>query len=575
MIKVLKTFYHFVLKKRFTGLIFFIIIVIAPLTEAILPYFYKLFVDAIPELNYQKLLTLLIFYVGLNFLGRMLNALAYFIGDILTFDAGIEARTTVFEQIHKLDFAFHATKSSGSLISIIKRGDNAFWELHHSIHFRIVSVIINFIVMMVFFASLDLRIFGLTAFSFLLALLSTKYFISMNVSARNRFNEEEDKISGVIVDNMVNFETVKLFARENWEKLRLLRKFKDWKKALWDFALTFRFLDITMAVVAVIGIFTTLSLALKLTIGGEFSPGDFVLVIGFTAAFYPKLFDFVWGLRGIAKNYSDIQKYFGVLDRQIRVKDPQKPIKPEKITGEVEYKNVSFSYEDDEKDALRNVSLKIRAGQSVALVGRSGAGKTTMVKLLMRFFDVKRGQITVDDINVMNFTKSDLRSFMGIVPQEPILFNHTIGYNIAYGKPGTTKQGIQAAAKLAHIHQFITSLPKKYETQVGERGIKLSGGQKQRVAIARMILSNPRIVIFDEAMSQLDSESERLIQDAFWKAVRNRTTIIIAHRLSTVIRADKIVVMENGRIVETGSHRALVKKKEGLYRYFWELQSLD
>ncbi|OGM11920.1 hypothetical protein A2Z22_01660 [Candidatus Woesebacteria bacterium RBG_16_34_12] len=575
MLKILRTFYYFVLKKKLTASLFLVVIILSPLAEAILPYFYKLFVDSISELNYSKLFNLLVIYIVIYFLGRMLNSLAYFIGDILTFDAGIDARSTVFKHIHSLDFAYHTTKSSGSLISAIKRGDSAFWDLHHSIHYRIVGVIVSFIVMMCFFINLDLRIFLLAGLSFVLALGVTKIFVNVNISTRNRFNKQEDRISSVIVDNMVNFETVKLFAKERWEEIRLKKKFKKWKKALWDYSISFRLLDIGMALVMVASIFAMLYLSIILTKKGEFSAGDFVLVIGFSSSFYPKLFDLVWGLRQIAKNYSDIERYFGILELEIQVKDPKDPMKLKNILGEIEYKNVTFSYEKKEKDAIRNINLKIRPGQSVAFVGRSGAGKTTIVKLLLRFFDIQKGEINIDGINIKSLTKSDLRSLIGVVPQEPVLFNNTIGYNIAYGKENVGFKEIVAASKLANIHDFINSLPKKYNTQVGERGIKLSGGQKQRVAIARMILSDPDIVIFDEATSQLDSESEKLIQEAFWKAVHNKTTIIIAHRLSTVMRADKIVVMEKGRIVETGSHNELIREKQGLYKHFWELQTLE
>ncbi|MFZ5932780.1 MAG: ABC transporter ATP-binding protein [Patescibacteria group bacterium] len=280
----------------------------------------------------------------------------------------------------------------------------------------------------------------------------------------------------------------------------------------------------------------------------------------------------VWGFRDITKSYTDIEKYFGLLDYQVEVKDPKNPIKPKAIKGEIEYKNVNFSYENKQADAVKNINLKIREGQSVALVGRSGVGKTTLVKLLMRFYDVEKGEITIDGINIKRFSKSDLRSLMGVVPQEPVLFNNTLEQNIGYGKVGVTKKEIVAAAKLARIHEFIETLPKKYATKVGERGIKLSGGQKQRVAIARMILSEPEIIIFDEATSQLDSESEKLIQEAFWKAASNKTTIIIAHRLSTVMRAGKIVVIEKGKIKEVGSHGELLAKKDSLYSHFWNLQ---
>lgn len=575
MLKLLRTYYRFLLTNKALGVAFFALIIVSPLAEAILPYFYKLFVNAIPDLDYRHLLTLLLLYIFIHLVSRLIDSLARFVGDALSFDGAIKARLAVFEKIHLLDFAFHATKSSGSLISTIKRGDNAFFDLYHSIHYRIVGVSIHFIVMMAFFLNLDLNIFLISAVAFLFTLALTFFFVRANVKIRNRFNEQEDEISAVIVDNMVNFETVKLFAKEKWEKLRLRKKFKKWKEVLWQYGLSYRYLELGMAFISLGGVFVTLIFALKATVRGDFTAGDFVLIVGFTASFYPKLFDLVWGLRQIAKNYSDIEKYFSVLSLEIKVKDPKTPVLKTKIRGGVVFNHVSFAYGKREKTVLKNFDLNIRAGQSVALVGRSGAGKTTVVKLLMRFFDPTKGRILVDGTDIRNLRKKDLRSLMGVVPQEPVLFNNTIAYNIAYGHNLSRKREIDAAAKLAHIHRFIESLPRGYQTQVGERGIKLSGGQKQRIAIARMILANPELVIFDEATSQLDSESEKLIQDAFWKAVRDKTTIIIAHRLSTVRRADKIVVMEKGRIVEVGSHNALLGDKNGLYRHFWDLQTIE
>jgi ABC-type multidrug transport system fused ATPase/permease subunit len=304
------------------------------------------------------------------------------------------------------------------------------------------------------------------------------------------------------------------------------------------------------------------------------SVGNFVLVLGFINYFYPQLFELVFNLRNLAKNYADIQRYFGVLDYEVEIKDPLHPVEVDKVTGEIEFKNVSFSYaEGGKKNAIRNLNLKIKPGESIALVGRSGSGKTTLIKLLMRYYDINCGSIKIDGVDIKGFTKSRLRSFMGVVPQEPILFNNTIGFNIAYGGNNVSQEQIESAAELANINSFIKHLTKGYETEVGERGIKLSGGQKQRVAIARMIISNPDIVIFDEATSQLDSESERLIQDAFWKVVKGRTTIIIAHRLSTAMRADRIIVLENGKIGEEGTHQELIAKENSLYNHFWRIQT--
>jgi ABC-type multidrug transport system fused ATPase/permease subunit len=575
MKKVLRVFFHFFLKNRTVALFFYIFVVISPIIGSLGPYFYKLLVDAVTAFDQKLVIEVLLIYIGVRFVHMFIDTFTYYLGDKLAIDSTVEIRQTVFNHIHALDFAFHTTKSSGSLISAIKRGEGAYWDLYFSIHHRIFNVLVSFLVMLYFFREVDMAIFLFALASFAMALLVGRVFVQRNIRYIRDVNKKEDNISAVVVDNMVNFETVKLFAKETWESFRLRRKQGQWKKSIWRYFMTYRYLDVSMGTVINLSVLLMVLTALNLTLRQQIGVGDFVLVVGFTATFYPKIWEFVWGFRQIAKNYTDVERYFGILDQEISVKDPQDPVKLKNILGEIDFEDVSFSYEKNDEDAVKNVNLKLRPGQSIALVGRSGAGKTTIIKLLLRFFDVNKGKITIDGVDIRKLKKSRLRSYMGVVPQEPILFNNTIGYNIAYGKEKVSKKEIVAAAKLANIHDFIETLPKKYRTQVGERGIKLSGGQKQRVAIARMILSDPEIVIFDEATSQLDSESERLIQDAFWKAVYNKTTIIIAHRLSTVMRADKIVVMEAGSIVEMGSHNELVNRKESLYKHFWELQTLE
>lgn len=571
MRKILRIFYHYLLKKRIWASIFFVLILVEPFLSAIQPIFYKLFVDRISLFDSAKLLEVLYVYIGVRVLDNVFSMASYYVGDVLMLDAVAEVRKDAVKHIQDLDFAYHAKKSSGSLVSKINRGVGAFWDFHQSIHFQLAGVLINFIVMLYFFRSLDMKIFFLAIASLIAALFVTKVFISQNIKTRRRLNKMDDRITAITVDNMVNFETVKVFAKELFERRRLKNELLSWVKSAWDFVLTFRLLDIGMGVLINLSVFLMLLVSINLTIKGEFSAGNFVLVIGFIGTFYPRLFDLVYGVRRIAQNYTDIEKLFEILEQKVEVKDFKNSLKLRGISGEVGFKNVNFSYEKKKTNVVKNINLKISPGESVALVGRSGAGKTTIVKLLMRFYDVDGGEITIDGVNIKRLKKSDLRGYMGVVPQEPILFNNSIGYNIAYGKTDATKAEIVAASKIARIHDFIETLPSKYNSKVGERGIKLSGGQKQRVAIARMILSDPRIIIFDEATSQLDSESERLIQEAFWKASEGKTTIIIAHRLSTVMRADKIVVMDKGRIVEVGTHRELVSG-DTLYKKFWDLQ---
>jgi ATP-binding cassette subfamily B protein len=460
------------------------------------------------------------------------------------------------------------------LISAIKRGDGAFFEMQYVLHMSLLETLVGFLVMIYFFSTINLYVVLLVLLSFVLTLLISRWVILYNIKVRTDFNDQEDKISGIITDNIINYDTVKLFSKENWEVDRLTNSFKDWKTSLWKYANSFRLIDFSVGSVINISVFLILFLTLRSTANVTMSVGNFVLVLGFINYFYPQLFELVFNLRNLAKNYADIQRYFGVLDYEVEIKDPLHPVEVDKVTGEIEFKNVSFSYaEGGKKNAIRNLNLKIKPGESIALVGRSGSGKTTLIKLLMRYYDINCGSIKIDGVDIKGFTKSRLRSFMGVVPQEPILFNNTIGFNIAYGGNNVSQEQIESAAELANINSFIKHLTKGYETEVGERGIKLSGGQKQRVAIARMIISNPDIVIFDEATSQLDSESERLIQDAFWKVVKGRTTIIIAHRLSTAMRADRIIVLENGKIGEEGTHQELIAKENSLYNHFWRIQT--
>lgn len=572
MLKNIKTFYRFAAERRLAFVGFILLVIISNVLYNLTPYFYKLFVDGIPKANYNSLLIILLLYMGSRVGSFLTDQAGELLGDRLLIESSSKLRSFIFRQVQDLDFAFHTNKSTGALISAFKRGDGAFFDFYETIHHRIMNVAVSVIVMFYFFYKLDPRIALIAIASMLATLVSARFLIRLNVTRRRKHNEQEDYVSSVITDNLINYETVKLFSKENWEQTRLNQSFKRWKSTLWDYFVSFRVIDVTIGGIINASVFIILVISLKGTIALNFDVGDFVLVTAFINMFFPQLWNLVWAFRGIAKNYTDIERYFGLLDYDIEVKDPEHPVRKRYVLGDIKFKNTFFSYGERKSNAINGITLDIKDGESVALVGRSGSGKTTMVKLLMRFYDLDKGEISIDGINIKNFTKADLRNFMGVVPQEPILFNNTVAYNIGYGKSRTNLSEIRAAAKIANIDKFIEGMVKKYHTEVGERGVKLSGGQKQRLAIARMILSDPDIVIFDEATSHLDSESEKLIQDAFWKARAGKTTIIIAHRLSTIMRADKIVVMEHGKIKEIGTHKSLLQQKDSLYSHFWNLQ---
>lgn len=569
--KTFKVYYRYVAEKRLLFGSFLVVAVLSVIANSLTPYFYKLFVDSIQNSDFDRLLTVLYWYVGIKVVHMLLHSLDFTLGDANAVGAGIKLRTDVVKKIHDLDFSFHSKKSTGSLISAIKRGDGAFWSLFHSIHHNFLAVIVGVSVMFFFLRDFDYRINAIIIVSFAIGIVITKLVVSHNIKVRKEFNKSEDELSGVITDNIINYETVKLFAKERWERKRLAGKFKSWKSKLWRYIYSFRILDVSIGTVVNVAIFLVLYLTMQDAIEQTISVGDFVLIAGYVNAIFPQLFNVVWASREIAKDYADIEKYISFLDLEVEIKDPVNPKRLANPRGEIVFDNVSFSY-DRKSRAVKNIKLKIRPGESVAFVGSSGVGKTTLTKLLMRFYDVDTGKITIDGISIKDFTKSYLRSLMGVVPQEPVMFNNTILFNIKYGNSSASEEQVIAAAKMANLNSFVLGLKKGYLTNVGERGIKLSGGQKQRLAIARMILSNPKIIIFDEATSQLDSENEKLIQDAFWNVASGKTTLIIAHRLSTAARADRIVVMDKGRIVEEGSHNELVRKENGVYRKFWELQ---
>lgn len=575
MFKVYHTYYQFLFKykKRFT--IFAVFLLALGILESIQPYFYKLFIDAIPSGNFTILIQILFAYTAVRVSKLIVDVITYIFGDSVLLVSARDARMTVFRKIQDLDFAFHLSKSTGSMISAIKRGDGAFFSFFHIVNIHLVRVFINFAVVLFFLMTADVRI-GLI----MLGVFGLNFFISLflirnNIGARRAFNKAEDDTSAVIVDNLLNFETVKLFAKEDKELGRLRSIFVPWLKQLWLYANSFRVIDIIIGGIGNLGVFLVLFYGLLLFREGDITGGEFIMIVGFISNFYYRFFELVFQLRDIAKFQTDLQKYFAPLHLETQVKDPAKPIMPKDVKGEIRFEDLNFSYPEGKQDALNNVNLTIKPGESVAFVGHSGAGKTTIMKLIMRFFDITSGKILLDGIDIREMRKDTLRSFMGVVPQDPILFNNTIEFNIAYGADHYSKEDLERAVKMANLDEFIGSMPKGLQTNVGERGVKLSGGQKQRLAIARMILADPRIIIFDEATSQLDSQSEKKIQDAFWKSSKDKTTLIVAHRLSTVVKADKIVVMEGGSIVEIGTHEELLKNKKGLYSHFWKLQTME
>ncbi len=573
MAKTFKKYYQFIFRYRGAFAVFIAVAVFSGAVNNIIPYLYKLLIDSITEKNYSTLMGIVSIFIGAKFADNILDNLSYYLSDRVFIPTSQDIRRTVFKHIQKLDFAYHTNKSTGSLISAFKRGDNAFWNLSHNLHREVLYVLVGLAITLFFLGRVDPVFIILLLVTFVGNSFIGWKLLKHNMGTREAMNKVEDDVSAVITDNLINYETVKYFAQEEKEAQRLDIHLKDLIKKIWSFSISFRIIGLTVGGLSNLGALVILWLAVEKLIAGDISAGDFIMVIAFIQSFYFQFFGLLYSFRNIAKSYIDIDRYLSILDEEIIVKDPNNPVEIKSLRGEINFDNVSFSYPDGKGRVLKDINLKILPGESIAFVGRSGVGKTTLIKLLLRFFDVTQGKITIDGVNIKNVTKSNLRSYIGVVPQEPILFNNTIGFNIAYGHTNPTEKEISAAVKMANLDKFINGLPEKYETQVGERGIKLSGGQKQRLAIARMILSDPKIIIFDEATSNLDSESERLIQNSLWKIAKDKTVLIIAHRFSTIMKAEKIVVMNYGEITETGSHRKLTADKKGIYYHLWRLQT--
>lgn len=570
--KTFKTFYSFLWKYKTTFILSQITSLVAIALYSLMPFIYRYLVDNFYTLTAKSFLAIVIFY-GVSKIGSIIIAnISWILSEKVTTPASVDANIEIFSHLQKLDFVFHTSKRSGELISKIKRGGSAFDSIDNDINRELSDDLFQLVIAAAVFSMVNLKITYIFLSCVAIIILSSIFLIKKNIKARVEYNKEEDNISHIISDNLINYETVKYFASENREIARLVENFKKWTKTTWNFIWTFFQVNVSVRLLSSIA-----TIAILVVLGGDvinkkITVGDFVLIMTFTMQIFPSIEKIVFRLRGIMRNYADLKDYFAILDYPLVVKDIEQPDAFRCDKGEVVFENVSFSYPGGQ-EAIKNISQVLPAGMSSALVGRSGSGKTTMTKLLMRLYDPLEGRILVDGYDISRIKKDDLRRVIGIVPQEPILFNSTIGYNIGYPLDNATKENIEEAAKLANLHNFIITLEKGYDTVVGERGVKLSGGQKQRLAIARVFLLNPKIIIFDEATSHLDSESERMIQESLEKLSKGKTLIIIAHRLSTIMRADKIIVLDNGKIIEEGLHSELIGKTGGIYKKLWELQT--
>ena len=480
----------------------------------------------------------------------------------------------VFDHLHALSLRFHLERQTGGVSRDIERGSRGISFLLNFMLFNILPTLLEIgLVAVILLSNYDIW-FSVIIFTTLAAYIALTLIITeWRMIFRRTMNDMDSKANTRAIDSLLNYETVKYFGNESWEAQRYDEHLQKWETAAVRNQTSLAALNAGQSAIIALGVTMLMLLASDGVVKGSMSLGDLVLVNAFMLQLYMPLHFLGFVYREIKHSLADMEKMFTLLMESEEIKDKSGASDIVQGDASVRFENVNFSYEPN-RQILFDMSFDISAGHNIAIVGNSGSGKSTISRLLFRFYEVTSGRILVNDQDIRNITQKSLRATIGIVPQDTVLFNESIYYNIAYGRPDASCEEVFEAAKSAHIHNFIESLPDKYETTVGERGLKLSGGEKQRVAIARAILKRPEILIFDEATSALDSKSEKAIQEELKRIAANRTTLTIAHRLSTISDADQILVMDRGKIIERGSHQELLVAK-GFYAHMWELQQQE
>ncbi len=561
-------------KYRYTVALALVFLVLARVANVSVPIALKSIVDHFGDAANPVLvvpMTLLVAYGVLRFSAILFNE----IRNVVFSRVGIEIlhhiSMLVFAHLHNLSLGFHLDRKTGGLSRDMERGNMAITNFLRIIVFNIFPVVIEIImVLLILWRQLDIRFVLITMAMILLYCIFTFTVTNWRIRYRIQMNESDSSANTKAVDSLLNYETVKVFGNERLEIERYDSSLRGWVRASLKNNLSLSYLNAGQGLIIAAGLTVLMILAANGVVDESLSMGDFVMINAFLIQLYIPL-NFLGSVyRDINHSLVDMEKLFELMDEKPQIVEHGNAAKLDLDKGVVRFDHVNFAYQPDHP-ILKNISFEIPGGGMLAVAGPSGSGKSTLSRLLLRFYDPDCGVISIDDQDIKTLTLESLRGVMGVVPQDTVLLNETVGFNIAYGRPGAKQPEIIQAAKTAQIHDFINQHPQGYEILVGERGLKLSGGEKQRVAIARVALKGARVLIFDEATSSLDSRSEKAIQQALKNVSRNSTTLVIAHRLSTVVHADEIIVLDKGEIVERGTHPELVNAA-GLYSQMWALQ---
>ncbi|WP_423246905.1 ABCB family ABC transporter ATP-binding protein/permease [Spectribacter hydrogenoxidans] len=549
-------------------------LVAAKLATVTLPIVLKRIVDSLDASQQEVIvlpLAMLIVYGVLRLSTVLLGELRDLVFGRVTERAMRRLALRAFEHLHGLNLDFHLARRTGGLSRDIERGTAGISFLLRFMLFNILPTLLEIgLVVGILLVYYDWFFAAIVLSSVVLYILLSAVLTEWRTRHVRESNRLDSEANTRAMDSLLNYETVKYFGNEGFEAGQYDRFLASWEQALRRSRLSLGLLNVAQALIIGGAITAMMILAGRQVVDGAMTVGDLVMINAYMLQLFLPLNFLGFVYREIKRALADISRMFQLLDVEPAIADAPDAVPLAVSQPAVRFDRVSFGYRSD-RPILRDVSFEIPAGRKIAVVGASGAGKSTLARLLFRFYDVDAGAITVDGTDIREVTQDSLRAAIGVVPQDTVLFNETIEYNIRYGRPEADRVAVERVARLAHLDAFIAALPEGYDTMVGERGLKLSGGEKQRIAIARTMLKDPAILIFDEATSSLDSHAERAILDAMRDVAADRTTLVIAHRLSTVVDADEIVVLDHGRVVERGRHAALLAV-DGRYASMWQLQ---